>query len=824
VSRSTRRIWLWPLLAMLLAGLALWVVNPQRTRPDIAQPRDTRAGAIVAPGQSVTQTFESARDGLFAIDVAYLSTTSSGQTAQLEATLARLDSAAQPVARVGLSAQPSGEGRRLSLQFAPLQDSAGVRYRLTIACPDTCDIQLLSSEGDSLSPGSLAEHGVQVDSDLAFNTYYRESFRDLALSFLPTLAHWLVPILALAAALGAPGLPGALLWAGRTPRDPAVLVAMTLATGLTFWPLLLLWCTTLGLALTPRLVWVVTLALGAAILPIIRRRRSKTLPRLLTTWGMEHTVLLVVSLLAVLARLIQARDLIVPAWVDSVHHTALTSLIAERGMVPTDGAPYLQVSGLHYHYGFHAVAAVLTEFTGLAPSDAVLLLGQVLSGLAGWPIYGLVAALCAPGRARPTFAIRWAGVVAASIPAFATYMPAYYVSWGRYTQLAGLVLLPVVLALSIQVLEHAKDPRSRMVLPFLIAGLSLTHYRVLFYFTLFWLLYTIGLAAAGSRSSSDRSPLWLARTGLDMAARTLAVLFPWVVHLVRTALMPFVSLYGTWAAPAGVDTALPLTLLSVGNTEWVLFAAAVGLLLCLVTRRWRLVFPALWVALCLLTSDPGLLGMQGSWFVNGTSAAISYWLPAGLYIGLGIGYVLRASIRRSGRIGRRRLRGAETLLTVTLLAGAVSALWSQAEILNRRTVLVFPSDLPAIAWARENLPEDSLVLVNTEPWQGDISMGSDAGWWLTQTAGVRVTYPSVLFTQGDAEYRAGVVRLAQRVQNADDLCAPEIIDVLRGAGVSHVFVGSRGGPLQPERLCVTHYVELFRSGPTRVYRFLPEGP
>jgi len=68
------------------------------------------------------------------------------------------------------------------------------------------------------------------------------------------------------------------------------------------------------------------------------------------------------------------------------------------------------------------------------------------------------------------------------------------------------------------------------------------------------------------------------------------------------------------------------------------------------------------------------------------------------------------------------------------------------------------------------------------------------------------------------------VRLAQRVQNADDLCAPEIIDVLRGAGVSHVFVGSRGGPLQPERLCVTHYVELFRSGPTRVYRFLPEGP
>ena len=157
-------------------------------------------------------------------------------------------------------------------------------------------------------------------------------------------------------------------------------------------------------------------------------------------------------------------------------------------------------------------------------------------------------------------------------------------------------------------------------------------------------------------------------------------------------------------------------------------------------------------------------------------------------------------------------------LGLGLAAGATLALWYQSDVVNSQTVLLQGTDVPAIEWAREHRPEDSLPLVNTEPWQAGMPMGSDAGWWLPYLAGRAVTFPSVLVSQGNEEYRIKTMALAEAVMQSQDLTSPDFIAGLADAGVTHLFVGTRGGPLQPDRLEDPHYVELYRYGPTRIYR------
>ncbi|MFO7695769.1 MAG: hypothetical protein R6X16_01245 [Anaerolineae bacterium] len=810
-------------LTVMVTLTVLWIANPHRTRRDIVQQRAAVTTGVLEPGSPISQTFTSRENGLQAIELQIAA--EQGVPRRLDtrvrATLERLDDPAGDPVRIDVSVQASDASDSLWFRFNPLRDSAGGHYRLTVVCQDECGIALRASAHDSLAEGSLFQSGSPVDGDLAMTNYYAGDFRALAEDFGAICARWMPGLLAGLLLLGGPGLAGALIILGQRTAQPAVLLATALTAGLTFWPLALLWLSTAGLALTPASAWCLVVASLIVVAVVLRRRQRAGLPSLISPWDAPQVVVMVITAMAILLRLVQARDLLVPAWIDSVHHTMLTSLIAENGVVPISGAPYLQVESLHYHYGFHAVAAILTWLSDRAPAESVLLLGQLLSALAGLPLYALATMLASQSRSRPSVAMRWAGTLAAAVPAFLTYMPAYYVSWGRYTQLAGLVMLPVILALSVRLVSSGWRTRNALPLAALIGGLAITHYRVVFYYALFWIAGGI-LAFLGAlgRPRGVRSATSLAWTALRLAGLAILFVAPWALHLGRSVSSSFDLIYGSWAAAPGVETAVPVALLKSGHTEWVLAAAGLGLLYGLVTKRHWAAWVGLWAGLCLLVSDPSILGLRGSWFVHGTSAVISYWLPAGLLSGLLAAGLFFAPLRFLRGLWRRRwLAGAQLALACILSAWVTYSLWGQSDVVNSRTVLVHPPDMPAIGWAREHLPEDSLVLINAEPWQQGLPMGSDAGWWLPYLAGAQVTYPSVLFTQGTAAYRAEVLSIVELVRASGDLSSPVFVDRLSQAGVTHVFVGSRGGPLQPDRLREPYYVELFRYGPTRFYRF-----
>src|SRR5439155_13556499 len=100
----------------------------------------------------------------------------------------------------------------------------------------------------------------------------------------------------------------------------------------------------------------------------------------------------------------------------------ITTIIAQTGQVPTSYQPFVPVNTFTYHFGFHTLAAVLSQLTGATPEDAVLVMGQVLIVLA-IPVAYLFG--------RTLFESEIAGLVSALITGFISAMPSYYVNWGR---------------------------------------------------------------------------------------------------------------------------------------------------------------------------------------------------------------------------------------------------------------------------------------------------------------------------------------------------------------------------------------------------------
>src|SRR5205823_9493453 len=86
--------------------------------------------------------------------------------------------------------------------------------------------------------------------------------------------------------------------------------------------------------------------------------------------------------LALTLRLRDIQGLWVPMFGDSLHHTMITSIIADTGRVPSGYQPYVPVDTFTYHFGFHTLAACLAQLTGAAPQIAVLVMGQALNTMA----------------------------------------------------------------------------------------------------------------------------------------------------------------------------------------------------------------------------------------------------------------------------------------------------------------------------------------------------------------------------------------------------------------------------------------------------------
>jgi hypothetical protein len=615
------------------------------------------------------------------------------------------------------------------------------------------------------------------------------------------------------------------------PDPPAfVRPALWLGLSLSLIGLLYEWATLAGVRLTTPLLIVLASIVGLAVTwSLWRDARATTARELIAP---TTVVFLAIFGLAFWTRLVEIQDLALPPWVDSVHHALMIRVAAEQGQAPYSLRPYLPVDNLPYHWGYHVFSAAVMQLSGVALPQVMLWGGQMLNAL-----HVLACAALASYVWRKPLA----GIVAGLVVGLISIMPAYYLSWGRYTQLTGLLMLPALV-----ILWHAglRAPSRRVVLytALLLAGLCIVHFRIL--------IFALGLAGAVAivwALAVDYGPL---RAGLKFILQSaflgIALSGPWLWLIAGRALVPAFDQPVLQLGEDGYNT-LNQDLLWAGQNR-MLIALALAAALWGLRRRARpaieqvawvgalVVLANPWLASYLLPAagasvvcyglsyrrplvacfgapllllNPALLHLPYLRLIPNDIVAISLFIPIGVLLG-GAAAALSARLNhptpiptstdehlRFSGLGSRvsglgsRFAGA-LLLAFVALWGA----WNLRSVVNPATVFATPADAKAIAWAAEHTPADARFLINATKWLPGVERGADGGWWLLPLTGRWTSTPPAIFTYAAPDDVRAIQQRSQIVADFRPGQERAIYDLIDREQITHVYLGAQPGLLK----------------------------
>lgn len=625
--------------------------------------------------------------------------------------------------------------------------------------------------------------------------------------------------------LFAPGFLLARLLPGREIKSPFARPAIWLGLSMSLIALLYQWITALGLSLPQAALDTLALGCVAGVVLVLWNP-----PDMASDLPHDHAVeqvpswpLIALALLLVIAfgvRLYQIRDLVLPAWVDSVHHALMIRVAIEQGRAPISLLPYMPIEQLPYHWGYHVVAAASAQVARVTVPQVMLWQGQALNALHVLTCAALAAFLWR----RP-----WAGMVAGLVVGMFSIMPAFYVSWGRYTQLSGLLLLPP-LAICWSALLTTRQRRHMIEVAFLLAGLNLIHFRVLVLALALLAVQTLIALLVREHAARNVAMLW---RGFVAALAAMVLTGPWLWLLVQNRLAPLAaspqSLIGS-----GTYGNLNEGLLWAGHNRALFALALLGALLALLRRSRAALVVVLWVggmitlanpmllayvlpaaamplavwafqrrrpllalaALPLLLCNPLLVRLPASWLISNDSVVISLFVPVSVLVG----YLAdRAGVMLFRRWAKTlvvsSVRRSVALLAVLLILAAWGA-YDMRDVINADTVFAYQDDLAALEWIDTHTPPDARFLVGAAPWLASADRGVDGGWWILPLTGRWMSTPPVIYDYGPvaaaAPERARTHAIAALQPGQEALLAA----IIERDAIGYIYLREGVGPLQ----------------------------
>jgi hypothetical protein len=709
--------------------------------------------------------------------------------------------------------------------FSPLRNSHGRYYYAFVEMAGTGEIDVDVGPGHAYLDGALHRDHEPQDAQSRFRLIYDP--RGMGVDLVGAAIRG-------AGLLGVAGLlyvvPGWALLAWLWPERLSWAERLGLAAGvsLALYPLLFLWTDLVGLHLGALYAWV---PIGCGLAALVWRYRDWR-PRegwkSLKEWAHSDALwpdlaLLVVMGLVFGVRLLVVRTLDAPMWGDSYQHTMIAQLMVDNGGLFESWEPYTPYRSLTVHHGFPAMAALLSWVTKMGSVQATLWTGQLVNGIAVLTLYPLAVRL-ADGK-------RWAGAGAVLTAGLLSPMPAYYVNWGRYAQLAGQAILPVALWLlwnAVQGTEKGMSWKALLLAGSVLSGMTLAYYRMPFYYALFVLSWLVGWGVPHWKTDTR---YWLTGAGrlTLIAGIALLLFFPWGVQIAGGRLATAMGT-GITEAPSSeyvlaeyrvwrdIDSFVPYPLLILG---------LVALGWSLVQRRWAIASVGLWILGLASLVASALIHLPGANMMQNFAILIALYIPVGLLAGWAL-----AQIANLAQRWRRVLCGGVGVLALATAAwGAIG----QTRIVNSSFIMVTRPDARAMTWIESNTPPDARFLVEGfRIYGGQSAVGADAGWWLPLLAGRENTMPPqyALLNEvpADPDYNRKVVDLIAHLEEASPATL-EGVQLLCDWGVTHVYVGQGqgrvgAGALQlfsPETLeASSSYHNIYHQDRARVFALVPQ--
>lgn len=655
-----------------------------------------------------------------------------------------------------------------------------------------------------------------------------------------------------------PGAAMARMCLGPAARA-ALIVAAAPAFGLALVALVMLWAGVLGVRIGQIHVIAVGLASAVGLAALERgrwagARESPPHPYTADLWAGAVALAAVVLGLGVRAAALEG--IATPPGADSFHHTLITQLIMDQGGVPADYRPYVPIRTFTYHFGFHAAAAWAGAAIGWDSLRATVTMGTLLNGLVAFSLFG--AALLA-GLGPVTAAV--AAVVVALVSPF----PMWFLDVGRFPQEAALVILPLAAVIGCAdrwadggapsatpansgrpflrpVLTWSRRPGGTVSVPMpqrgpvgpviggviLAAGLFLTHYRVTLMLVALFLLSLLGLVLGRWRRRAGSWRVRALRT-CAIAAGAAVLVAPWVVRLAQGFTLGIRESQGRYA-PAYYNPERLGTALADPALVGLAVLAALGIALAVAGRAWLLGLLGAWGAALLLGSDPHRIGAPGVGMVD-TVTVISSLAVMGA---LAVGYTAQrlwdaggegaSPSRCEGQWSRAaRLAARPLMASVVGLAAGWGALQLPGLVRPEQS-LATPADIRAAEWITQHLPADARILVNASivRWEPDFVEPTDAGVWLPLIADRAVTLLPLVYA-GERGAEPGDIARMERIARAlrGDLGEAATLRLFRESGVTHVYLGARGGPIDERQLAESPaYRRVYTSGGVSVYELV----
>jgi len=507
--------------------------------------------------------------------------------------------------------------------------------------------------------------------------------------------------------------------------------------------------------------------------------------------GLEVAALIIFGL-TLFTRFWVISDRPYPAWSDSLHHTLLTQLTAINGQLPFDLEPYFPIPLGQYHLGLYALTAPVQWLAQVPAHIALLWTAQMLNGLCGLGVYFVL----------DRKVNRWAGIIGALTVGLLSHQPAFYVNWGRFTQVSSQTILLVACWVTWDVITMWRNAPRRDTLTLgwhilfaslLNAAVFLFHFSVaVFYIPL---LSLIVINEFWNAAKCKR----IVSVGLGIVLIAVVSLV-WITPALGTALQIYIDNrtrdVTQLVSPEVIElsnktyytfswSAFPY----LAARPWLLLLSIFCLLICLVRRNKLTFVIALWVALLLLVGNLHVLGIRLLNFTNLGAVLVMLYLPIGLIVGTGL-----------YELGNWWQTGSTRLRLWLILAGVIGLGFIGAY--DRMTDRVYGNfepyrffvtseDVVAMEWIKANTSEDALFAVNTYFWLPYAPHGTDAGYWIPYFTNRKSTVGTMLNHLGTWEYHSHIVEVSRSVEKiAQDPASA--LNELRAFGVDYIYIGKWG--------------------------------
>jgi hypothetical protein len=368
-------------------------------------------------------------------------------------------------------------------------------------------------------------------------------------------------------------------------------------------------------------------------------------------------------------------------------------------------------------------------------------------------------------------------------------MPAFFVNWGRYTQLAGQILFPVALLLCMEALDRCrKSLRSIGLAAIAVAGLFMTHNRMTIFLLIFVGIYFLYKLIRGWRNVSIRNDLLPTFALILIVA--IVIELSWIINFAKVFGTKLVGmlLVGYQRSEFGGYYEWDLEYLIEFGTRWELWTlAGLGLLISLRRKEMGGIYLLVGTLSVLVLAQTNLIGIPPLFSV----LIVTIWLyfPVAILAGYSIAQMLRIIQERWPRRETLTIRFSSAAVVVSILI-SLPGIWNIGNLTLPDNGFVREADLQAMIWIEENIPEDALFYTSTHFWTPYLVHGLDAGYWIPYLANREtILPPEPYLSDGELTYINFVNSRAHDLSQQPD--AEALHTLLNKYDATHIYIGNR---------------------------------